>query len=120
MKKAIFTIMLAMASVAINAQTFTAKTSNAGAFNTEASLYTDEDIIIEGQHYELWMTESGSKYVKLTSLRTGNEYPLWIGDPTEYTFEGRTVYQSRNGSYCVYVISANSGNPYAKWLNMAE
>jgi len=120
MKKSIFTLMLAIASVALSAQTFTAKTSSGGGFNVESGDATGETVTIDDTVFDLFTTESGSRYVKLTSPRTGNDYPLWIGTPTEYTFEGRTVYQSRKGSYCVYLVSENSGNPYAKWLDMAE
>ena len=120
MKKSIFTLVLAIASVALSAQTFTAKTSSGGGFNVDSGESLGETVTIDGEVFDLYATESGSKYVKLTSPRTGNDYPLWIGTPTEYKFEGRTVYQSRKGSYCVYIVSKNSGNPYAKWLDMTE
>ncbi len=121
MKKAIFTIMLAVASVALNAQTFTAKTSSGGGFNADSGTLTNETFIVDGQSYELWSTESGSRYVKLISPRTGKTYPIWVGTPTEHTFEGRTVYRSKKGSYCVYISSAKSEiSFYAKWLDKSN
>jgi len=116
MKKAIFTLVLALASVALSAQTFSSKTTSGGGFDADSGVLTAETFIVDGQSYPLYETEGGSKYMKLKSARTGNSYAVWIGTATEYMFEGRTVYQSKSGSYCVYVLSANSGNPYPKWL----
>jgi len=115
MKKVILTVALAIALFSSSAQTFQAKTSG-GGFNVESGVSTDEAIKIGSYTYEVFTTNKGSKYIKLVSTKTGNEYPLWIGEPTKHTFEGQTVYQMQSGSYCIYVIG-KSGNPYAKWLD---
>ena len=110
-----FTMAIAKASTA---QTFTKKTSSGGGFDTSVGMSTGESIKIDGETFELFETNSGSKYMKCTSPRTGKEYAVWVGDLTTYEFEGRKVYQSRSGSFCVYKLSSNSGNPYPVWLDM--
>ena len=112
-----FTMAIAKASTA---QTFTKKTSSGGGFDTSVGMSTGESIKIDGETFNIFETESGSKYIKCTSPRTGNEYAVWVGTITTYEFEGRKVYQSRSGSFCVYKVSSNSGNPYPVWLDMQE
>ncbi len=101
---------------ASTAQTFTQKTSGGGVFDTSVGVSSGEVITIDGQMFDVFETESGSKYIKCTSPRTGKEYALWIGELTTHKFEGRDVYKSKKGSFCVYKISSNTDNPYAVWL----
>lgn len=112
---AMFIIAIAKASTA---QTFSKKTSSGGGFDTSVGMSTGESIKIDGETFNIFETESGSKYIKCTSPRTGSEYAVWVGTITTYEFEGRKVYQSRSGSFCVYKVSSNSGNPYPVWLDM--
>jgi len=117
--KNLFSILLVMA-IAISSQAQTFTTASSGGFDIESGVHTNESITIDEQVFEIFNTKSGSQYIKCMSPRTGNGYAVWIGEATEFRFEGRTVYQSRKGSYCVYKISANSGNPYPVWLTVLE
>jgi hypothetical protein len=101
-----------------NAQTFAPKGGGGGGFDASTGQVTDESVNIDGKVFNLLTTESGSRYIKCTSARTGNDYAVWVGTPTEYKHEGRVVYKSSKGSYCILKISDKSGNPYAVWLDM--
>jgi|9_EtaG_2_1085328.scaffolds.fasta_scaffold170224_1 hypothetical protein len=119
MKKAIFTLALvAIAAIAFTQRTFVSKTSKGGGFNVESGLSTGRSINIDGTTFSLFETKKGSTYIKCKSPRTGNDYAVWVGKSTAHTHEGRKVYISNSGSYCVYKISSNSGNPYPVWLDM--
>jgi len=118
MKKAIFTLALVAIATTAFTQTFVSKTSKGGGFDVESGIETGRSINIDGATFSLFETPKGSSYIKCTSPRTGNAYAIWIGRETAHTHEGRKVYQSNSGSYCVYKISSNSGNPYPVWLDM--
>ena len=118
MKKAIFTLALVAIATTAFTQTFVTKTSKGGGFNVESGVSTGRSIAIDGANFSLFETDKGSTYIKCKSPRTGEDYAVWLGKQTEYTHEGRKVYQSNSGSYCVYKISSNSGNPYPVWLEM--
>lgn len=113
-------VMFALVTVTmVNAQSFKKKTSKGGGFDVNAPsiVSMQESIMIDGQSYELFKTDKGSAFIKCLSPKTGNFYPVWIGKETDHVFEGRKVYQMKSGTYCVYQISKNSGNPYAVYLD---
>jgi hypothetical protein len=85
-------------------------------FDATSGIATGDNVTIEGTSYEVLETEKGSRYVMLTSSRTGNAYALWIGTPTAEQFDGRTIYEFESGSKCVYIMG-KTGNPYSKWLS---
>ncbi len=102
-------------SVAVSAQTFTAKTSSGGGFDVTSGVETKDVFELDGKTFPVRQTNNGSRYVTATS-KSDNPYAVWLGQPTENEFEGRTVYVTKNGSFCVYIIGSN-GFPYAKWLD---
>jgi hypothetical protein len=105
-------------SIIANSQTFAPKGGGGGGFDASTGDATTESVTIDGKTFSLMATESGSRYIKCTSARTGNDYAVWVGTPTEYKHEGRVVYKSSKGSFCIFKISDKSGNPYAVWLDM--
>ena len=118
MKKVFLTLALATIVTTAFTQTFVTKTSKGGGFDVSSGLSTNRTINIDNTTFNVFETPKGSSYIKCTSPRTGNEYAVWVGRETQHTHEGRKVYQSNSGSYCVYKISSNSGNPYPVWLDM--
>jgi hypothetical protein len=114
----IVSLMLVMLSLAANAQTFTPKGGGGGGFDASSGKATTESVTIDSKVFNLMETESGSRYIKCTSPKSGKDYAVWVGTPTEYKHEGRVVYKSSKGSYCIFKISDKSGNPYAVWLDM--
>lgn len=89
--------------------------SSGVVFDVTSGTDTGETITIDGTSYEVLQTEKGSRYITLTSSKSGNDYPLWVGNPTEESYDGRTIYVMSSGSKCVYVVG-KSGNPYSLWL----
>lgn len=87
-------------------------------FDVENGEKLNETITVDGKTFDLFATSKGSKYMKLKSPRTGNWYAVWVGSKTGKQFEGRDVYKSKRGKYCVFIISKNTGNPYPKWLKV--
>lgn len=118
--KNLFSILLVMAiAIGSQAQTFTT-TNSGGGFRVDSGTSTGEYFEVDGQKFEMFTTSKGSRYIKCESMAKQTSYAVWIGTETEFEFEGRTVYQSKKGSYCIYKISANSGNPYPVWLTVLE
>lgn len=111
-------LIAALSAVTVTfGQTFEAKTfSNSGGFDTSAGVSLGDSLTLQNRSFELFQTASGSKYLKAVSSRTGDEYAVWVGNQTEFSFEGSTVYESRSGAFCIYLIG-KSGFPYAKYLN---
>jgi len=89
--------------------------SSGVVFDITSGSDTGETIDIDGNSYGVFQTEKGSRYITLTSSKSGNDYPLWVGSATDETYEGRTIYVMSSGSKCVYVVG-KSGNPYSLWL----
>lgn len=105
-------------SIIANSQTFAPKGGGGGGFDASTGDATTESVTIDGKTFSLMETESGSRYIKCTSPKSGKDYAVWVGTPTEFKHEGRVVYKSSKGSYCIFKISDKSGNPYAVWLDM--
>ena len=117
--KTVTCLLLAMAlAITCSAQTFT-PASSGGGFRVDSGVSTGKYIAIDGQDFELFTTNKGSLYIKCESQAKKSNYAVWIGEETEHEYEGRTVYQSKKGSYCIYKISSN-GNPYPVWLKMED
>lgn len=120
MKKYLVMVLAVALSITANSQemTFTPKkSSGGGGVNVSQSVDTGETIYIEGTNFKVHALESGTKFIKCNSPRTGNDYPVWVFTPTEYEYDGHKVYQTKKGTYCIYRISVNSGNPYPQWLD---
>lgn len=104
-------------SVSIFAQEFTAK-ANKSSFGISQGDKAAGDITIEGETFGIFSTNSGAKYIKAVSPKTGNIYPIWVGTETGDQFEGEPIRVSKNGNFFVLVLSTKSGNPYLKWLEV--
>lgn len=113
---ALFIISIAMI-MSCSAQDFVPKQRKGGGFDVESGIVTSETVTVDGKVFDLYATANGSRYMKLTSPRSGNSYAVWVGQPTDFSHEGRTVYVSTKGSYCIYKLSESSGNPYPVWLD---
>ena len=85
-------------------------------FDVTSGNSTGTTITIETESYPVYKTMGGSEYIVCHSMRTGNDYPVWIGVPTTQIVEGRPVRQTRSGKFFILVISSNSHNPYCKYL----
>ena len=117
MKNLVLFAMLVMAC-AVNAQEFEAK-AGGGGFKVDGPgiEQTSDMMTVDGQTFIVYKTAKDAKFLKCLSPKTGNYYPVWIGNPTEYKHEGRTVFKMKSGTYCVYKLSDKTGNPYAVYLN---
>lgn len=89
--------------------------SSGGGFDVNSGELTNETVTVDGKSYQLYKTKAGARYIKCNSPKTGNDYPVWVGTKTSHTYDGRTVYKSKKGSYSILKISS-TGNPYNKWL----
>lgn len=111
---AIIMIMF-LTAYAANAQTaFEYKESPKVSFDVNSGQSTGETFVVSEKEFDIFATQSGTKYVKAISVK-GNTYPVWIYEKTDQVFEDKSVYKTRNGSYCVYILNKN-GYPIAKWL----
>ena len=115
MKTLLVLIVSLMLGLTIQAQTFTEKSSG-GGFNVESGTPIPDNITVEGKTFNMFVTKTGSKYVKAISVK-GNEYAVWIGEPTGKTHEGHAVYQFKSGTYAYYKLTA-SGYPSARYLDI--
>ena len=118
--RTLFLIMVALiVTSAVNAQTFEVKSGGKGGFNVDGPGITETKQLmdIDGESFVVWKTEKGAKFMKCLSPNSGNLYPVWVGEPTEHRYDGRVVYQMKSGTYCVYKVSAKTGNPYPVYLN---
>lgn len=117
--KTLFLILFITSIGFLTAQTFSLKTHTGGGFNTGSGDKTGETITVESKTFEVLITSSGSKYLECHSTKTGNDYPVWIGDITEFDFTYKEkvfpIRQSKSGKYFILVIG-KSGQPYAKYL----
>jgi hypothetical protein len=120
MKTLFFTLATAVATMSFG-QTFQAKTigGGGGGFDVSTGTQTSDSLSVDGESFSIFVTESGSKYIKAVSSRTGEEYAVWVGEETEGEFQGRSVYESRSGAFCVYQLGS-SGYPYSRWLEVVE
>lgn len=81
----------------------------------ESGKPTTESFNCEGKAFPVWVTETGSKFVKATSSK-GTTYPVWIGERTEHSFEGFQVYKFKSGTYAYYKLTA-TGFPCPRYLD---
>ena len=117
MKNLFFTLAIAIASTTFG-QMPDAMTSR-GGYDVNSGTETNEALSVDGIEFPVFTTEGGSKFVKATSPRTGNEYAVWVFTPTDEVFEGRTVYTTKRGTPCVYKLT-KAGFPYPNWLDTDE
>ena len=106
-------IVLLVVTTAVSAQ-YQKKKAIGARFNLESGAKTEQVITVESKSFDIYKSPKGSLYVKAVSSK-GKSYPVWIGSPTEDMFEGKTVYVTKNRSYCIYELT-KSGYPYPVYL----
>ena len=120
MKK--FILFVLIAGLAFSANTFAQDIS--GQYTEKATTRTGFDansgnpagsITVEGKTFQCFKTASGSLYVK-GQKSDGGVYPIWIGDPTNETFQGHQVRLFNSGTRC-YLKLNSKGFPRAIYLN---
>ena len=108
----IFTFMAL--TLGLNAQTFTTSKTG-GGFDVSTGTDLNKTIMIDGTSYDVFATTSGSEYIICNSPKTGNDYPVWVGEDTGMTHEEYPVRLSKKGKYFI-LKKGKSGNPYCKYL----
>jgi len=112
----VLTVLHALLTVGLcNAQTFETVKKSGGGFDVESGTATGDTMTIDGKAFDLFETAKGSLYIKCKSRKSGRFYPVWIGQPANVRHEGKAVYMTKSGKYCIYKIG-KSGNPYPVWL----
>lgn len=111
------TLLVVLLTSTMSAQNYAPKSHNSGkAFDVSQSVKTNEVFNFEGKTYNIFKVEAtGTEFIKAVSS-SGKEYPVWIFELTGDTFEGKDVYVTKKGSYCIYKTNKN-GFPYPFWLN---
>lgn len=119
---AISAILFLSLIVSLSAQNmqFEATKTSGGGFNVTSGADLNETIMIENTSYDVFATAKGSKYIICNSPKTGNDYPVWIGNETQETYEGRPVRVSKKGTYFVLIKSKKTNNPYCKYLKVSQ
>jgi hypothetical protein len=112
MKNLLIFLVLAF-SINASAQTFTA--SKGGGFDVNTGTPVS-NIVVGDKTFDTFTTTGGSEYIKCNSPKTGNDYAVWVGKPTEHVFEGNNVRVSKKGTFFIIILSKNTGNPYNKYL----
>ena len=92
------------------------KSSGGGGFDTEGGQPTGQRIQVEGKTFDLFKTDSGSLFVKAIS-EDGKPYPVWVGEPTAHSFEGKDVRKAKSGKYFVLKLTKR-GFPHATYLEV--
>lgn len=104
-------IVLSATSITF-AQSDTIVKANIKCTLTKESLSVDLEVPV---YNPIYMTLGGSKFMAITSPRTGKEYAVWVGEETSETFENQEVMVSKSGKY--FVLRPNKdGNPYCKYI----
>lgn len=76
---------------------------------------TNEILTVEGVEFDIYETTSTkSKYVKGISVK-GNPYNIWIGEKTDYLYEGYPVRKFKSGTYAIFKLSKTE-YPVARYL----
>lgn len=114
--KNVIALLFCLSAFAATGQTTFVEAAKNG-FDVESGKLIDGAFDVDGQKFPVFQTGNGSKYLKIRSAKTGNNYPVWIGKETNFVHDGRPVYISKKGSYCVYKLSKN-GAPYPVWLKV--
>ena len=92
-------------SIAVTAQEFQKKETKSFVFDVESGSETSEVFTFESDVYPIFITKTtGSKYIKAISFE-GRTYPVWIFEDTGKTFEGKKVYVTKKGKYCIYQMN---------------
>lgn len=112
MKKLALIIALGFTTTVLTAQ---ANTVDFHGFNPQSGEYTGEYIAINGENYQVQQTSGGAQYITLNSKRTGNDYPLWIGSPTEEMLNGQPLRETSTGKL-FYFSTSKTGNPYNNYV----
>lgn len=105
--KKLLTILLIFTSMSVMAQ-----------FGMEKARNTHTFITITNNEYTIFETTNGSQFIKCVSPTTGKTYPVWIGVLTTKIYEGKPVRKSKSGKFFILVISANTHNPYCKYIKI--
>ena len=109
-----------MVAVALTAQAqdskyTAAKRTGGGDFGISTATVSG-DIQIDGKSFDIYTTKSGSRFLKLTSPKTGNVYAVWLGEQTGDLHDGQPVMITKSGKPFILKVSASTGNPYPVWL----
>lgn len=102
-------ILLLFVATSANAQEFKEVKKQSNGFDVESGTDTQSYIVVEGKEYLLFVTESGSIYVKQESTK-GKVYAFWIApEQTGETFNGHDVYKSNSGKFYYYLSNGRGG-----------
>lgn len=112
---AILFLSLILSLSAQNMQ-FEASKSSGGGFDVTSGIDLNQTIMVDNTFYDVFETAKGSKYIICNSPKTGNDYPVWIGNETQEVYQGRPVRVSKRGTYFILIKSKNTNNPYCKYL----
>lgn len=110
--------LILLITYSIEAQSTYTPIQTGGGYDLTNSIATKDSIVIDGKSFVIYETTRDTKHLKLVGKK-GNSYALWLGTKTGDTYQGRDVYQSKKGSYCIYKIG-KAGNPFALWLKKSE
>jgi hypothetical protein len=116
MKSLIFLFLFLLCSFGARAQTFTVKTGD--GFNVQSGQPTNETFTLGSRVFPVLETAKGTRFIAAES-KTGKLYPVWIHTKTEFTFEGKQVFKTKKGSFCIYRIG-RGGYPYPVYLNKKD
>lgn len=114
MRNLLLVVFVLVASIKLSAQTF--ETVKTAGFDIESGKETNQTFKVDGKEFNLFSTSSGSLYIKCLSKRTGKSYAVWIGEAINIKYEGKEIYKTKSGKYCIYTMSPKSGNPRALYL----
>ena len=83
-------------------------------FDPTTGKATGQTFTVDGKTFDIFSTASGALYVQAVA-KSGRNYAVWVYTPLKEQHDGRTVYQTRTGKYCVYKLTA-AGYPFPVWL----
>lgn len=115
-------LLIALVAVALTAQAqdskyTAAKRTGGGDFGISTATVSG-DIQIEGKSFDIYTTNSGSRFIKLKSPKTGGVYAVWLGEQTGDVHDGQPVMITKSGKPFILKVSASTGNPYPVWLQI--
>lgn len=101
----LLTLLFLFVTISISAQ-----------FDVESGAITKDSITIGKIKYNIRTAPKGSPYIILKSPRTGNNYPLWIGEETDTIYEGYKLRKTRSGKFFIFRIVNKGRNPYCLYI----
>ena len=116
MKQIILIVMLVCSIQASAQPIFEQQKPASSVFNPDSGTATGETFTISNFSADVFTTANGAKYIKAIS-KAGNTYAVWIGELTDYLFEGKPVYQFKSGKYAIYKLN-KQGYPYPVYLKI--